>query len=67
MNPTSPLMDWDLLDWWGKENYFGGISSFLSSLIDPPKATVPNAVEQCRSAGISVRQVQILSEIYIYI
>ena len=44
---------------------FGGISLFLSSLIDPPKATVPNAVSQCRSAGISVSQVQILANIYL--
>ena len=27
----------------------------LMSMIDPPKATVPNAVAQCRSAGIKVR------------
>ena len=26
----------------------------LMSMIDPPKATVPNAVAQCRSAGIKV-------------
>ena len=27
----------------------------LMAMIDPPKATVPNAVAQCRSAGIKVR------------
>ena len=26
----------------------------LMAMIDPPKATVPNAVAQCRSAGIKV-------------
>ena len=26
----------------------------LMSMIDPPKATVPNAVDECRSAGIKV-------------
>ena len=31
----------------------------LMSMIDPPKATVPNAVAQCRSAGIKVRFVSL--------
>ena len=26
----------------------------LMAMIDPPKATVPNAVDECRSAGIKV-------------
>ena len=37
----------------------------LMSMIDPPKATVPNAVAQCRSAGIKVGFV-FLANISIY-